>query len=695
MAKSRKTKGPPLEQALEKGERFFQKRNFPLAKREFEAALRLGASDTQAREIADRLDICVRELAVLEGREAVKRGRKLEKKGHWRDALAQFEKALACEPEPWLEDRIAALKTQLSRTEASILLETVAADEDPQVRLAAYDKALTAGPDRALTEGKANCLVELDRFDAAIALYAVAPPSSDLSRYRHGYACAAVGRYLDAFAAWQGMETRPEGMLEQVEQLLPLACREAERMGGADPYGVIAGIARGIDAAEKNQRFAAWEEHAACARLEALWKQERFEEMLQLLPPLGQFTDRSSDRPPDRAVLALHAKVGFKLAERDPSHLESAMALWLTAVYDDTLLSSLAVHRTATGSVDRQAIRTRLVERLGVLVKRYATQGRLSRQLEGIWRMEARIVQQLSALPVTETPPPFYPCTPGFAVRYGIAEDIFAFLDRQPGLSGDSTVDLQELRAYFSAAGQAMMRMEAGEEELALAAMPRGGEDDLARYCRERIALACGMAKAHRGERRIKRHLLDALPLLEAEPKRLEELVELAYADKPGEFFEGLADAMEALCARIDTPKFRKATAHVMGIKAVRMLNRGSSPTVVEKLLERALELFPDSELVGTTLDAIAERRLLDDVAKAFRRQNPLRAAQLVQLSNDPDSHQYFFETLELWYREIQTSGLDDKRGALTEIHESCRLVNPAHPLTHRIEDALWELKTI
>jgi hypothetical protein len=334
------------------------------------------------------------------------------------------------------------------------------------------------------------------------------------------------------------------------------------------------------------------------------------------------------------------------------------------------------------------------VERLEALVKRHAKEGRLSRRLEGIWGMEARIVRQLSALPVTGTPPPVYPCTPGFAMRHGLAEDIFAFLDGQRSPSSDAAVDLRELRAYFSAAGQAMMLMEAGEDERALAAIPRGTEDDLVRYCRNRIALACGMAKARRGERQIKRYFLDALPLLKAEPKRVQEIIDLAYADEPEVSFDGLADAMEALCGRIDTAEFREATAHAMGIKAVAMLNRGSNPAVVEKLLERAVDIFPDSELAGTTLDAVEERRLGKEIEKAFKRQNPLRAAKLVLLSDDPGSRQYFFDTMELWYQEIQTWGPDTKRGALIEIHESCRLVDTTHPLIYRVEDALEELTT-
>lgn len=93
-----------------------------------------------------------------------------------------------------------------------------------------------------------------------------------------------------------------------------------------------------------------------------------------------------------------------------------------------------------------------------------------------------------------------------------------------------------------------------------------------------------------------------------------------------------------------------------MGIKAVAMMNRGSNLAVAEKLLERALELFPDSALAVSTLEAVEERRLGSDIEKAFKRQNPLRAAKLVLLSKNPDNRAYFFETMTLWYQDIQAS---------------------------------------
>ncbi|NEX22980.1 hypothetical protein G3480_22210 [Thiorhodococcus mannitoliphagus] len=690
MAKSRKAKGPPLELALERGEKFFQKGNFPLAQRELEAALGLGVSEAQAREISDKLEVCAREVALLEGREAIKRARKLEKKGQYRDALEQFEKALVIEHEDWIEERIAALRLALSQAEAADLLDAVAEDEDPQVRLAAYDKALTTGADPAVAEQRANCLVELERFDEAIAQYAAAPLSSDLSRYRQGYACAAVGRYLDALAAWRGIEAGSQGLAGQVEQLLPFACREAERSAScatrADGYAIITEMAHRIDPAEKSARLEAWEAHATCSQLDALWEEERFDEMVPLLPSLGQ--------PPDRAALAMHAKVSFKRAERDAEHLESAVGLWLTAVYDDDLLDALTVHGAASAPLDRQAVRDRLVERLGALVAGHAKQGRLSPRVQGIWRMDERIIRQLSGLPVQGVPPACYPCTPGFALHHGLADAIFAFLDAQPSPPPDSGIDLLELRACFGATGEAMMWMEAGEEERALAAIPRDIDNDLVRYCRERIALACGMAKARRGEPQIKRYFLDALPLLQAEPKRAQEILGLAYADKPSAFFEGLADALEALCGRLDHPDLPQAAAHAMGIKAVAMLNRGINPAIAQKLLERALEIFPESELAGSTLDALEERRIGKDIEKAFKRQNSLRAAKLVLTSNDPGNRDFFFENMELWYHQAQQMERPMRAALLAEVHESCRLVDVSHSLTRKVADAISELKS-
>jgi tetratricopeptide (TPR) repeat protein len=717
MAKSSKAKGPPLELALERGVKFFDKGNFPLAKREFETALGLGVSEAQAREIAAKLEICAREVEALEAREAIKRARKLEKKGQHREALAQFEKALASAPEDWIEERILALRRALSQAEASDLLAAVAEDEDPQVRLAAYDKALAAGSSATVVEQRANCLVELERFEEAVAQYASVPLSSDLSRYRQGYACAATGRYLEALAAWRKLERLPEGLAQQVEQLLPFACREAQGLNAdgdaqadeqetgarsrAGAYETILAMIDRINAdamsGESGPKFGpkfgakfgaelrAWGELAACRRLDALWQARRYEDMRPLLPPLGQ--------PLDQAALALHAKVDFKHAERDPDQLESAIGPWLTAVYQDELLDALAVHAVAPTPVDRQALRALLVERLAAVVKTHAKAGRLSSRTQGLWRMEERLIRQLAALPVRGQPPAGYPCTPGFARQHGLAQAIFAFLEAQSSPPSEADIDLQELRACFGPTGAAMMAIATGEEERALAALPRGLDTDLTRYCRERIALACGMAKVRRGEPLSKRHFLDALPLLQAEPKRVQELVDLAYSDKPAAFFEGLADTLEALCDHIDNPKLPEAAAHVMGIKAVSMLNQGASLGPVRKLLERALDIYPESELAETTLDALEERLLGDDIAKAFKRQNPLRAARLVSTSEDPSHREYFFNTLEVWFQDVLGEEESLQISFLAELLECCLIVDENHPLARAIADELEELR--
>jgi hypothetical protein len=388
----------------------------------------------------------------------------------------------------------------------------------------------------------------------------------------------------------------------------------------------------------------------------------------------------------------------------------------------------MAVHQVAPMPVDRHAMRERLVRRLDALVQDHAKEKRLTARVQGIWRLEERIIRQLASLVLDDRalagqvrgePPAGYPCTPGFARRHGLAEGIFAFLEAQPTSLGEppdvapgtnsqspgsqpsaagatpapasAAIDLLELRACFGPTGEAMMRMEAGEEERALAAIPRGLDNALVRYCRERIALACGIAKARRGEQRIKQHVIDALPLLQTEPKRIQEMIDLAYADKPSTFFAGLADALEALCARIDHPALPEATAHCMSIKAIALINRGANLDAAQKLLERARAIFPASELALATLRQLKERRLGDDIDKAFKRSHPLRAARLARESSDPHNREYFFNTIEHWYQAALGMNQPERTALLTELRDSCRIVDKDHPLTSQIALALNE----
>lgn len=666
-------------QALQKGNRFFARKNFLLAKREFEAALRI-ASDEELRE---KVRLCTEGIARQERKEAVKRGRKLEKRGKHAEALQCFEKAAAQETEVWLESKMTELRKKLALTDASTLLANAERSDDLETRLAAYDKVLAINPTEKLVQNKAQCLVKLGRFDEAIALFDSHQPSGDLARFSFGYAYAKTGRYVNALEQWAGIRHKDPRSLILAERLLPFVQRELEAasQGYAIPYEFL----QTIPDSEKSPRLTEHERYFKFKYIEELWSRKDYEEILTLL----LHHQEAMSLP----LLALYAKLYFKLAEREIRYLEPAISFWLTAIYNDQILKSLYIKQLVGESLANQAIRESLLRSMAELVEGYARQGQLSKRLLALWKMESRIIQRLSKLSLDGCPLEQFPCTPAFASQFSIADQTLKFLEERRKVTGDDTEESIEANACFSEAGRSLMLLELGDEDKALSLIPKSPQDELETYCRQRVLLGYGMKHVREDNRKLKKFFLEALPLLEKYPRYADEIIELVYAEQDVKSYAGLAEVMELLSERIHTPRFREATAHAMGIKAVKLITSNVNPLMAQRLLKKALDIYPDSHLAQSTLSDVRTKMGLDEMAKAFKRHNLSKVVKLVNHDRDPQHIDYFFDTMEQWFQTVMPWNDTQKLGELREFYESCCLVDRERPLTIEIGVELRRLE--
>lgn len=666
-------------QALQKGNRFFARKNFLLAKREFEAALRI-ASDEELRE---KVRLCTEGIARQERKEAVKRGRKLEKRGKYAQALQCFEKAAAQKAEAWLESKMAELRKKLALTDASTLVAKAEGSDDLETRLAAYDKVLAIKPTEKLVQNKAECLVKLGRFDEAVALYGSQQPSADMARFCFGYAYAKTGRYVNALEQWGGMRHKDPRSFVLAESLLPFVQRELEAasQGYAIPYEFL----QAIPGPEKSSRLKEYERYFKFKYIEELWSRKDYEQILTLL--------LRHQEAMSLPLLALYAKLYFKLAEREIRYLEPAISFWLTAIYNDQILGSLYIKQLMGEDLANRAIRESLLRSMAELVEGYARQGQLSKRLRALWKMESRIIQRLSKLSLDGCPLEQFPCTPAFASQFSIADQALKFLEERRKATGDDTEESIEAHACFSEAGRSLMLLELGDEDKAFSLIPVRPQDELEAYCRQRVLLGYGMKHVREGNRKLKKFFLEALPLLEKYPRYADEITELVYAEQDVKFYAGLAEVMELLSERIHTPTFREATAHVMGIKAVGLINSSVNPLVVQKLLKKALDIYPESHLAQSTLAEVRTRMGLDEMAKAFKRQNLSKVVKLVNRDRDPQHISYFFETMEGWLQTVMQWDDTQKLGALREFYERCCMVDRECPITITIGVELRRLE--
>ncbi|MCP4697933.1 MAG: hypothetical protein GY862_13935 [Gammaproteobacteria bacterium] len=680
-----------LEQALKKGNRFFARKNFLLAKKEFEIALQLRPGE----ELRKKIKVCAAENARNARQETIKRGRKLEKKGKDKEALHCFEQAFKTEKEEWLEKKISVLREKLSLSKLSSSMNDAENSGDLEVRIAAYDKLLEAGQGGSvdkneLQEKKAVCLVKLGRYAEATALYETCPPGKDAARYFCGYAYAKTGRFARALAHWEEIKTRPADLLPQYERLLPFAQRElaASRVqtGYAAPYRCACRLA----AVDSSARLKAYQNHFKGKYIEELWANGQYTEVLELLRP-----------HPDKinlGMLGLFARVYLKAAENDSRHLEQAITFGLTALYNDAILSSLSIHKLSEKNLSAgiETIRKALLDSLEAMVNRYERAGGLSKRQLAYWRLEKRLIHTLSTLENNTEGQAIFPCTPLFASKFGLSEQIFSLLSE--GGDDKDKEDFLEVSAYFSSAGESLVLMEVGEEEKALRMLSdnvqkspsdNGLESELSAYCRQRVYLRYGIKKALQGEPGIKKYFLDTLPLLKRYPHYVDELTELSFSDLEDEACMGLAEVMDTLSGHIEDPKFREAAAHILGIKAVILRNQGLNRAAFEKQLQRALSIYPDSEMARTALERSQTARSFDEINKAFKQQNLGKAVDIIARNRDPELIDYFFETVERWFDQSETWDKKDRLAALHDFHRHCCYVNKKHPLTEEIADEI------
>jgi hypothetical protein len=122
-----------------------------------------------------------------------------------------------------------------------------------------------------------------------------------------------------------------------------------------------------------------------------------------------------------------------------------------------------------------------------------------------------------------------------------------------------------------------------------------------------------------------------------------------------------------------------------MGIKALELLDNQASLEIVEKLMQKALTIFPGAQLAQTTLAEVRSIKGLKELGLAFKRQNLAKAANLVIRSKDPQQVNYFFDTMAEWLETVRDWDEKLRLSELREFYQSCCRVDETHPLTREI----------
>lgn len=672
-----------FEQAVRNGTRFLNRNNFLLAKKAFEAALLIQTTP----ELLEKVELCIREVARKERKEAIKRGRKLEQKGQWTDALLCFEKAIG--EEAWIATRILELQKKIELAAITKKVSMAEQGHDLEARITAYNQALalhTIADDFAqeIRIKKIYCLLRLGRYAEVTVLYAAHPPVNDRCHYYAGLAYAKVGQYCTALAQWTKIKTKEPLFVQQCLNLIPFVYRELRAVPAEQAH---VSAYHNIHHLLGKMPTPDWQPYAKSLQRLAqafLWQEEKFSELLDLLPPLSENLSIS--------LLGVYARLYFKLAEQDASFLEKAIPLWLTAIHSESLLNSLYA-RQQSPEMDVLELRDRLWQQLEQLI---AQKSDLPPAVSVFWQTEKRMIKSLAVLPrLEEGRPEIFPCTPEFAVLYQQSAKVLTFLQKHRGSLDDGKESFQELRAYFSPWGPSLIQMGQGKEATALATIPATDRESLADYCRQRIHWHCGIANLLRGEKQARKHLMSALPLIRTYHSYTDELMRLAFADLDMVACVELAEVLELLYPQVKEKRFCEATAHVMGLKATYLLNKTQNNTAAMKILNKAMAIYPDSVMVKTVMEQVQRQMIFDQMANALRKNNLGRAVQILQDNPDPESKEYFFTTISQWSEDIVTWEAEEQHKALHNFYDHCLHLDPNHPVTQTMGQKIQQLESL
>jgi len=186
MGKNKKKKGLKNDPAaiLEKGEKFFQKGNYPLAKKEFE---KLGEVAGQ-NDLLKKIEICDQEIQKQNARELLKRARKIEKGGNPQAAVKCFEEAHAILGEDWIREKIERLQNKSQEMDVRRSAKDAEAAGDYLRAAELYDRLISAGESEAMRLRKAICLARGEAYEDAVSAFKPLALEEPVHRYDFGFA---------------------------------------------------------------------------------------------------------------------------------------------------------------------------------------------------------------------------------------------------------------------------------------------------------------------------------------------------------------------------------------------------------------------------------------------------------------------------------------------------------------------------
>ncbi len=690
---AKKTKEPTA--ILEKAEIFFEKGNYSLAKKEFEKA----DKTFKQNDIAEKIRICEKEIAKEKAKELIKKGRKIAKKGNLQEALQCFEEAYKISDEDWLPERILELKTELLGNKSLESAEKAEAAGEYEKAAELYDQAITVQPDMNLLLKKAKALVKAEKYSDAVAIFNDIELSDPSLLYDYGFALSKLKKYYEALKIWDTITISDNEFLEQKA--------EVQKLFTTDIYQRFNKIMTDPDTENReSQVVAIYEqssylmmtqndfnipisdmvEYCRYAMTEQMWRDEQYEAIYKLLLP---FPSRiSSD------MLALYAKLFFRLSEISDKYLSELIIFFLTALYDPKIFEGLS-----DDEKERELIREELIKRAEDLIKKYAdSDNENSKKSLICWNIEKQLIKDIQRLVGKREEFYHLICTSQFADKFGKSEEILRLIQNNRDSFSD-TEDYLKIGGYYSSAGAALLFTETGEYEKAVAALPASSEEDseFTEYCKERVYFGYGLYSLEKGDNRFAKYFELCAGLFEKSDLYEKELIDKALDAYNMDEIRRYEEALTQIHGSSSTPEIQKALSLVMTRRCIDMFNEHQiNFKNMEATVKKALKLDPENELANGTLKRMKVDIALDELDKAIDKLKMNKACQIASQSEFPKVKEEFFRFMDESLEHLLNEADMNDNQKIVLLHDFSRWfarADETHPILSAIDKEIRKLE--
>ena len=681
MGKKKRKKGLQNDPAaiLEKGEKFFQKGNYLLAKKEFE---KLGALEN---DLLKKIEICHQEIQKQNARELLKRARKIEKGGNPQAAVKCFQEAHAVLGEDWIREKIEQLQNKTLEMDVHRSAKDAEAAGDYLRAAELYDRLISVGESEAMRLRKAICLARGEAYEDAVSAFKPLALEEPVHRYDFGFALAKTGRYAECLKTWEGIQSRDEGFLEQKSQVAVLLVSDlyAAFEKHEDPERLYKEGKYLMDAGYGSSGLSGMAEQSMFLRIGEMWEKEDYEGILEVL--------HQASLEMEPALLQLYAKTWFKLAEKTGECGENLSMFWLSAVYSEAFESRFSDADLRDGA---RAVLINWAEALVTDGEKMdaAASGKISAQ----WSLERDVAGVFDGLGQDPKNGGFLFLTPRLAAQTGKSGEMLAIVQRNRSFF-KSNEDYLRTGCCYSPAWESFYHLMAGEYEKAVQTLIVGEkEDEFTDYVKGRVLFADGLSRLVRGKRPPDDYENTMLTFFETAPEYEEQFISAALDAEDIHVLQRFEEVLTSIYATKHSPQSAKALSFVMSRRALEMISQNLINEKVFSLsLKKALEINPENEHARGLLRDSQSNLDMMALEKALGRQKMNMACKIVNGSGSDVVRKAFFDYFKRGLEEMDSELTTDSEKIfyLNDFYKWCERVDEDHDILYEIEEKLEELE--